>query len=125
MEATTLPLWAVYAVSFGTPVLAFLGVLLGSWLTRRSAQDLETRSKREETMRTLRWAAELAASEKPGLADLGVAELVALSQSDLLDDSQKVFIDAALEAVIVDPAEEIEEIEAAGDEVEVVEELDD
>ncbi|MDN5770124.1 MAG: hypothetical protein L0H26_10365 [Microlunatus sp.] len=125
MGTTTLPTWAVYAVSFGTPILAFLGVLFGSWLTRRSARELETRSKREETMRTLRWGAELAASDKPGLADLGVAELVALSQSDLLDDSQKVFIDAALEAVVADPAEEIDEIEAAGDDVEVVEDPDD
>ena len=121
MGTTTLPVWAVYAVSFGTPVLAFLGVLLGSWLTRRSATELETRSKREETMRTLRWAAELAASDKDDLAQLGVAELRALLDSDLLDESQKVFIDAALESVIQEPVEEIEEIEAAGDDVDVVE----
>lgn len=124
MGATTLPLWAVYAVSFGTPILAFLGVLLGSWLTRRSATELETRSKREETMRTLRWAAELAASDKDDLAQLGVAELRALLDSELLDESQKVFIDAALESVIEDPLEEIEEIEAAGDVVDVVEDDD-
>ena len=75
-------------------------------------------------MRTLRWAAELAASEKPDMSQLGVAELIALSESDLLDDSQKVFIDAALESIITEPTEEIEQIESTGDEVDVVEEDD-
>lgn len=123
MSTTTLPTWAVYAISFGSPALAFLGVLFASWLTRRSARELETRSKREETMRTLRWAAELAASEQENVALLGVAELRALAESDLLDESQKLFIDAALESVIHDATEEIEDIEAAGDEADVIEDL--
>ncbi|MFT4297523.1 MAG: hypothetical protein QM582_19140 [Micropruina sp.] len=125
MDTTTLPTWAVYVISFGSPVLAFLGVLLGSWLTRRTAKELESRSRREETMRTLRWAAELAASDRPNLAQLGVAELVSLGESDLLDESQKVFIDAALESVVQELAEEIDEIEAAGNEADAVEEPED
>lgn len=124
MGTTTLPTWAVYVISFGSPLLAFLGVLVGSWLTRRTAKELESRSRREETMRTLRWAAELAASDKPNMAQLGVAELVALAESDLLDDSQKVFVDAALESVVQEVAEEIDEIEAAGNEADAVEESD-
>lgn len=124
MDTTTLPTWAVFAVSFGSPVLAFLGVLLASWLTRRTAEELETRSKREETMRTLRWAAELSASDQPNLAQLGVAELVALAESDLLDDSQKVFIDAALESAIHTLTDTIDEIEAAGDQADVIEDPD-
>lgn len=55
------------------------------------------------------------------MAQLGVAELNALAESDLLDDSQKLFIDAALESMIQDAAEEIDEIEAAGDEANVIE----
>jgi hypothetical protein len=35
-------------VSFGTPVAAFLGVLLAQWITRKGATELETRSRREE-----------------------------------------------------------------------------
>ena len=124
METTTVPTWAVYLVSIGTLVLAFLGVLLASWLTRRTAKELESRSRREEVMRTLRWAAELAAAKEPGLAQLGVAELAALSRSNLLDDDQKVFIDAALETVVDEQAERIDQLEATGSEVEIIEDLD-
>lgn len=119
MHTTTLPSWAVYAVSIGTPVLAFVAAWLGSFFARRTAKELERRSKREETMRTLRWAAELATSEKEAIAGLGVAELNALAESDLLDEGQKLFIDAALETVVQDVAEEIAEIEAAGDQADV------
>lgn len=48
---TTLPTWAVYAVSLGTPAAAFLSVLVAQWITRTGARELETRSRREETMR--------------------------------------------------------------------------
>lgn len=76
---TTLPIWAVYAVSLGSPSLAFLGVFLSSVITRRGARELrlgavelEARSQREEAMRTLRWACEQAASPNPKLAAVGV-----------------------------------------------------
>jgi hypothetical protein len=118
-DVTTVPTWAAISVSIGTPVLTFLGVLLAQFLTRKSATELEVRSKREETMRNLRWAAELAVSGDPTQAKLGVSQLVALGDSDLLDDAQQLFIDAALSAVVEDPADEI------GDDadVEVVREL--
>ena len=113
----SLPLWAVFAVSFGSPVLAFLGVLVAQWLGRKGAQELETRSKREETMRTLRWAAELAVSEDDAKSGLGVSQLIALADSDLLDEAQHLFVDAALRAVLEDA---VEEVEQAGDDAEVV-----
>lgn len=118
----TLPTWAVYCVSFGTPVAAFLGVLLGQWITRKGARELETRSRREETMRNLRWAAELAVSADDRMADLGVNQLAALLDSDLLDDAEKVFVEAALDAVYQDPAAELEEL---GDEAEAIQYTDD
>lgn len=65
--------------------------------------------------------AELAVSEVDESSRLGVAELNALNDSDLLGESQQLFIDAALESVIHEVSEEIEEIEAAGDVAEVVE----
>lgn len=117
----TWPSWAVYLLSFGSPVLSFLGVLVAQRISRRGANELETRSKREEVMRTLRWAAELSVSDNSGTAGLGVAELNALADSRLLDEDQKVFIDAALESVI-QPA--VDELGEGGDSTEVVESLE-
>lgn len=112
----SLPLWAVFAVSFGSPLLAFVGVLVSQWIGRKGAAELETRSRREETMRNLRWAAELAVSEDAARADLGVSQLIALGDSELLDDDQQLFVDAALDAVVDSAADEID---AAGPGVEV------
>lgn len=113
----SLPLWALFAVAFGSPILAFIGVLLAQVLTRRSATELEARSKREETMRILRWAAELAVSLDDRMADLGVAQLGALLTSDLLDDSEKVFVEVALDAVYEDPEAELTQL---GEDAEVI-----
>ena len=107
---TNLPTWAVYVLSFGSPALAFSGVMIGQRITRQSATELETRSKREEVMRSLRWAAELAVSADETQARLGVAQLRALGESDLLDEHQQLFIDAALDAVVRVPAREIEQL---------------
>lgn len=52
---TSLPTWAVWVLSFGAPVLAFAGVMLGQAVARRGERELEFRSKREEVMRILRW----------------------------------------------------------------------
>lgn len=99
----------MYAVGLGTPTSAFVGVLVSNVLTRRGAKELELRSKREEVLRNLRWAAELAVSDDEGKALLGLAELQALADSDLLEPGQQLFIDAALEAVVKEPEEELEE----------------
>ena len=65
---TTLPTWTVWFVTIGTPLLTFIGVLIAQLMTRKGAQELEVRSKREETMRNLRWAAELAVKEDDRMA---------------------------------------------------------
>jgi hypothetical protein len=119
---TQLPTWAVYAVALGTPISAFVGVVVSNVLTRRGANELERRSKREEVLRNLRWAAELAVSEDEGKALLGLAELQALADSELLETDQKSFIDAALEAVVREPEEELEE---AGEDAQAVQVGDD
>jgi hypothetical protein len=75
------------------------------------------RSRREETHRVLRWAAELAVSDNEGQAKLGVSQLNALGDSDLLDDAQQLFVDAALQAVVDEPADEIDE---AGNDAEII-----
>ena len=78
------PLWLAVVVALGTPVLAFAGALLGQLLTRRGAKELDIRWRREETMRLLRWAAELAVDEDVGRGAVGVAALEALEVSELL-----------------------------------------
>jgi hypothetical protein len=55
---TTPPTWAVYTLDFGTPILSLLAVSLAQMITRRRARELDARSGREESMRTVRWAAE-------------------------------------------------------------------
>jgi hypothetical protein len=117
---TTVPTWAAYAVSIGTPVVTFLGVLLAQLIARRGAVELETRSNREETMRTLRWAAELSVSPDPAKSQLGFSQLKALADSEMLDSAQQLFIDGALDAVVSEPVEEIEEAASANEPVAVV-----
>lgn len=112
-----MPTWAVWLVSLGTPALTFVGVLIAQAISRKGAKELEIRSKREETMRNLRWAAELAIKDDDRMADLGVSQLVALLNSDLLDESEKVFVEAALDAVYEDAEAELDQL---GEDVEVV-----
>lgn len=68
-----------------TPMLAFVGALLGHWFTRRSARELDRWRKREETMRMLRWATELALDTDANKARSGLVVLFALLRSPLLD----------------------------------------
>jgi hypothetical protein len=115
---TTLPTWAVYSVAVGTPLLAFLGVVAGHALLRRTANELDVWRRREETMRMLRWASEQAASTEPAKARMGLAALDALGSSELLQEPDGMFVDAVLDSLLEEPVEQIEE--GAG-EVDVIE----
>lgn len=115
---TTLPTWAVYSVAFGTPLLAFLGVVVGHALLRRTANELDVWRRREETMRMLHWASEQAASVEPAKARMGIAALDALSGSELLQEPDGMIVDAVLVSLLAEPVEQIEE--GAG-EVDVIE----
>jgi hypothetical protein len=117
---TTVPTWAALAVSIGTPLLTFVGVLVAQRIARVGAVELETRSRREETMHSLRWAAELAVSDHVDKARLGIAQLRALSKSNLLDPGQQGFVDAALKAVVKEAAADIEHSKGAGRVIPVV-----
>lgn len=70
---TTVPTWAAILVSIGTPALTFAGLLIAQAITRRSVAALGIRSRREETMRKLRWSAELVVADDPATAKLGIA----------------------------------------------------
>lgn len=95
-------------------------VLVGPVITRRADTELEVRSRREELMLNLRWAAELAVEPTETRARLGLSELHALAESDLLDASQQIFIDAALAAIVEKP---VEQIVQAGADAEVLQVL--
>jgi hypothetical protein len=111
-----LPTW----LAAGAPFLALVGVLIGSRIARKSDVELETRSRREETMRTLKWAAELAVSGDEARADLGLRELHALQGSALLDPEQRTFIAAALASVYASTATKIETAVDGREQVDVV-----
>ena len=113
----SLPVWAAVAVAVGTPVLAFAGALIGQVLARRGAREEEVRWRREETMRLLRWAAELAADDDVSRSAVGVAALEALERSDLLRADDQAIVSTVLDAVVDLPASAY----AEGDVVEEVE----
>ncbi len=79
-----------------TRLLAFADALLGVALNRRGAHELERRSFREETMRNVRWAAELSMEDDSQRARLGVAQLNALDGLALLDRYEGAMVKAAL-----------------------------
>lgn len=74
-------------VLVATPLLAFAGGLAGHLLSRRGAVELDRWRKREETMRLLRWATELATDDDEARARAGLTVLGALLESPLLDDA--------------------------------------
>lgn len=79
-------------VLVATPLLAFGGGLLGHLLSRRAATELDRWRKREETMRMLRWATELAVDTDPDRARAGLVVLDALLESPLLDDDDVALV---------------------------------
>jgi hypothetical protein len=109
MSGTTeMPTWAVYAVSIGSPALAFLGAMIGHLVARRTAKEVETRSRREQLIKMLQWGAELAVSGDEDKARLGLSQLNAVEESELCDSDVQAFVDAALEAVVGDVADEVD-----------------
>lgn len=82
-----------------SPLLAFLGVLLGHRVTRASARELDRWRKREETMRLLRWGAEIAMDDSPTRAPAGLDILVSLTLAPLLDEEDRELVLAITTAV--------------------------
>ena len=89
---------AVFAL-VASPVLAFLGVLLGHRTTRRSAVELDRWRKREETMRLLRWGTETALDAEQSRRMVGLEVLAALLGAPILDDEDRALVAAIVTAV--------------------------
>ena len=98
------------AAAVGTPLLAFGGALAGGQvLSRRGARELDVRWRREETMRLLRWAAELAVDSDVGRGGVGLAALDALGRSELVQEEDTSIVLAVLDAVLARAAESYDE----------------
>lgn len=89
--------------------------------TERAATDRERQDRRAQAMEAYRWAAELAVSDEPDTAEVGVDQLAALLRSDLLDDDLKILVAAALESAIKAPLEAIEVAQVNGEQLRVFE----
>jgi len=98
------PVWFTIAVGIAAPLLVLLGVLVGEFLTRKGARELDFRAKREEALRNVRWAAEMAFDKTGAAAVMGVAVLgTAKGDPVLQTHSDKALIKAILDS-IVEPA---------------------
>ncbi len=115
--ATVMPTWLVIALAIGMPLLTFAAAVAGNVVTRRGARELESRSRREETMRHLKWAAELAVSEDERRAALGIRELKVLSSSHLPDPELQAFVTAAMEAAYANGEAVVDEARRIGESV--------
>lgn len=87
-------------VAVATPVLAFLGVIVGIRWNRVSATELDVWRRREETMHMLRWAAERAVESDERTSLMGVAALDALRFSELLQPVDYDLVDGVTDAVM-------------------------
>lgn len=90
--------WAQVLVAVATPVLAFVGAVVGHRAHRRSAIELDTWRRREETFRTLRWAAEQITVDNPGSRAIAGVVLGELLDSELLQNEDVQMTQAVLEA---------------------------
>jgi hypothetical protein len=106
------PTWFTLTVAIVGPLLLLLGVLIGHRVTRVGTKELDDRARREELLRSVRWAAEQAVAENARAGVLGIATLRAMSHLPLLQTpSDQAFIDAVADAVVAEPAEVYRELE--------------
>jgi len=102
--APGVPVWLAIAVGVASPLLILLGVLIGHYIARRGARELDQRAKREELLRTVRWSAEHV-TQGPEQARVALAMLEAAGASNLLQEGDQAFIDAIVDTVLDDKVE--------------------
>lgn len=81
-------------------LLAFIGAVVGQWWARKSAVELDHWRRREETMRLLRWAVELAADDNQRKAEVGLRTLIELTESELLQAEDQALVDGIADTVL-------------------------
>jgi hypothetical protein len=80
-------------------LLALFGVLVGQRVARSSAVEVDRWRKREETMRLLRWATELAVEDDVWRQSVGVEVVRAPRRAPILDPDDVPVVAAVLDAV--------------------------
>jgi len=91
---------AAVVVATAAPVLAFAGSWLGVRGNRRASLELDRWRRREETMRLLRWAVELALDSDERRAGVGIAALDALQESELLQDEDLDLVETVAQSLV-------------------------
>jgi len=81
-----------------TGLLAFLGSAAGHLVARLTAREQERSRQREETMRLLRWGAEMATDPSAHRREVGVTTLGELARSPLLNSDDFVMVGAVMVA---------------------------
>jgi hypothetical protein len=102
--APGVPEWLTVTILIASPLLLLIGVLIGHRVTRQGTKELDTRAKREELLRMVRWAGE----QIPKGVDEGriaVAVLRAAGASAILQEGDQAFIDAIIDGSIAEPVE--------------------
>lgn len=80
------------AVLVATPLLAFLGGMAGHLLGRRTALEQDQSRRREESMRLLRWAIELALDDARERRSAGLTAMSALLRSRIIVREDVAFV---------------------------------
>lgn len=94
------PSW-LWIMALATPILAFVGAFVGRVISRSASKELDQWRRREETMRLLRWAAELAAHERAESSRKpGISVLRQLLNSELLQQEDQLLVRGTLDAVV-------------------------
>jgi hypothetical protein len=91
--------WFVVAAA-ASPILSFGGAAWGSRIAGRADDRLDRWRRREETMRTIRWAAEKAVDHDTLVCEVGYAALEALAASELLQAEDRRFLRRVTEAAL-------------------------
>lgn len=90
-------------------ILAFLGAMVGHWISRQGAVELDIWRKREETMRMLRWAVEMSAdTDRPWRSAVGLDILDALGESELLQTEDVTLVNRITTSIAATMAEALE-----------------
>ena len=90
--------WFALAGALGGGALGYTGAVIAAMVNRRGLKDLDR--WREETMRLLRWASELAICGDEAKSYLGVEALRALYGSAMLQPDDREFLTTVTDAVV-------------------------
>jgi len=111
---------AAVVAAAAAPVLAFAGSWLGVRGNRRASLELDRWRRREETMRLLRWAVELALDGDERRAGVGIAALDALQESELLQDEELDLVETVAQSLVEETESQYDHDTEIGEDDEVV-----